>query len=61
MNETLTMSNGYIGIIDIIYGINDYIKHTNGRRVSVLRYTTKGESYFISYGRRYYMDEFIRV
>ena len=61
MNETLIASNGYIGIIDIIYGINDYIKHTNSRRASVLRYNTKGKPYFISYGKRYYMDEFIRV
>lgn len=61
MNGTLMASNGYIGIIAIINGVNDYIKHTNSRKASMLRYNTKGEPYFISHGRRYYMAEFIRV
>ena len=41
-------SNGYIGIMEIIYGINDYVKHTNSRKASMLRYNSKGDPYFIS-------------
>lgn len=61
MKNEIIASNGYIGIIEIIYGINDYVKHTNGKKASILRYNSKGEAYFISYGRRYYMNEFVRV
>ena len=55
--EIIIASNGYVGIIEV----NDYVRHTNGRKASLLRYNTKGEPYFISYGRRYYLNEFIRT
>ena len=54
-------SNGYIGIIEIIYGINDHVKHTNGRKTSMIKYNSKGEAYFISYNKRYYLNEFIKT
>lgn len=54
-------SNGYIGIIEIIYSINDYVRHTNGRKPSMIKYNSKGDAYFISYGKRYYLNEFIRT
>ena len=64
-----TMSNfGGLGIISIEHGINDKVTTAfdfgNGiENISTakIRTNAKGEDYFIKFGRRYYIREFMRV
>jgi len=58
-----------IKILGIEYGINDKVKFCytddekgDGRTITAkIRYDDEGKSYFISYGHRYDIDEFIRT
>ena len=64
-----TMSNfGGLGIISINYGINDTLTTAfdfgNGMEnisTAKIRYNAQGEDYFIKFGRRYYLHDFMRV
>ena len=58
---------GGIEILDIIYGINDYVvacfDFGNGRRKirkHKIEYTSNGRDFFRKEGRRYYFDEIMR-
>ena len=51
-------TNGYIGIIALE---NDMILTTMNNRWSSIRYDREGEPYFIKYGIKYYISEFVRV
>lgn len=63
------MSNfGGIGIISINYGIDDTVTTAFNfgdgiKNISTakLRCNAKGEDYFIKFGRRYYIRDFMRV
>ena len=63
------MSNfGGLGIISIEHGINDTVTTAfdfgNGMEnisTAKIRYNAKGEDYFIKFGRRYYIRDFMRV
>ena len=63
------MSNfGGLGIISINYGINDTITTAfdfgNGMKnisTAKIRTNAKSEDYFIKFGRRYYIRDFMRV
>lgn len=57
-----------IYVYDIDYGINDSIRYrwvdgaaNNKIRSARIRYTAAGDAYFISDGRRYYMNTAIRT
>lgn len=54
----------YIGIIDILYGINDkaviYDNITNKKRSVKIHYETE-MPYIKTYGKRYRLNEFMRV
>lgn len=59
-----------MGIIieGVDYGIDDYVcfRYANGNDIgrlnrSKVRYTSKGRAYFMSYGRRIYLDEVMRT
>lgn len=54
-----------LGITDIKYGIDDYVlsAFSNEEKTtkSKIRSNAKGESYFIKYGVRYYLKDFITV
>ena len=62
------LSNNYsIVILDIIYDINDYVisafndgtyKHKRKTRIF---YDNNDRNYFVRYGVKYYLDEFIRI
>lgn len=64
-----TMSNfGGLGIISIEHGINDKVTTAfdfgNGMEnisTAIIRYNAKGEDYFIKFGRRHYIRDFMRV
>ena len=56
-----------IGIIDIIDGeAIKFAYYHNGEysskpRISMVRYNKKGEPFFISHNRRYYLNDFMRI
>jgi hypothetical protein len=54
-----------IGILDIIYGINDVVKyktlHNNKVHTSRIRYNLQGEAYFNSVHRRIYFNTCMRT
>lgn len=56
-----------IGIINFDYGIEDYciteyFSQTEKKKAKNKIYSTsKGRSYIVKYGKRYYLDEFIRL
>lgn len=59
---------GGIAIFDIIHDIEDRIKFAwcNGDKfgrtsIAKIRYNAKGEPYFISCKKRYYLNEFIKT
>ena len=59
---------GGIAILDIIHGIEDKIKFTwhNGEKfgrihTSIIRNDAKGEPYFNSGKRKYFLSDFIKV
>ena len=64
-----TMSNfGGLGIISIEYGIEDTVTTafdfgSGMKNISTakIRYNVKGEDYFIKFGRRHYIRDFMRV
>lgn len=64
-----TMSNwGGLGIISIEYGIEDKVTTAfdfgNGIRnksTATIRTSAKGEDYFIKFGRKYYLKDFMRI
>lgn len=64
-----TMSNfGGLGIISIEYGIEDKITTAfdfgNGMEnisTAKIRYNAQGEDYFIKFGKRYYLRDFMRI
>ncbi len=63
------MSNwGGLGIISIEHGIDDTITTAfdfgdgiKNISTAKIRYNAQGEDYFIKFGRRYYMRDFMRV
>lgn len=59
---------GGVAIMKIEHGIEDYIVSTENYgegyirpSKSKVRYNRKGEPYFMRYGRRYYLKEFMRA
>ena len=57
-----------IVIFDIIYDINDYIisafsdgENYKHKRKTKIFYDNNDRNYFVRYGIKYYLDEFIRV
>ena len=65
----LTLCNfGGLAIMEIEYGIDDYVivcdNYGDGYKNltrNKLRYNTKGNAYFVRNGRRWYLDQFMRV
>ena len=53
-------SNGYIGIIEICHGINDYIITDTNSYKKRIRYNKNGTSYFIENKQKYNLNDFIR-
>ena len=64
-----TMSNfGGLGIISIEYGIEDTVTTAfdfgdgiRNKSTAKIRYNAQGEDYFIKFGRRHYIRDFMRV
>ena len=60
----LTLTN-YGGIEIEINDTNESVRYRYfgnvGRKPCKISYTNKGRAYFRAYGRRYYLDEFMRV
>lgn len=57
-----------IVIFDIIYDINDYIisafsdgENYSHKRKTRIFYDNNDRSYFVRYGVKYYLDEFMRI
>ena len=57
-----------IVIFDIIYDINDYVisafsdgENYKHKRKTRIFYDNNGRNYFVRYGIKYYLDEFIRI
>lgn len=62
MGTKVIASNGYFGIIECESdGPHMYIKTTRNSRKKRIRYTNKGEPYFIEYKIRYFVNEFFRT
>ena len=63
------LSNNYsIVILDIIYDINDYVisafsdgENYSHKRKTRIFYDNDGRNYFVRYGIKYYLDEFMRI
>lgn len=59
---------GGLGIISIEHGINDKVKTAfdfgDGMKnisTAKIRYNASGEDYFVKFGRRYYLRDFMRI
>ena len=59
---------GGIAIFEVIYGIEDKIKfaYHNGEKfgriaTAKVRTNKEGDAYFISFGQKYFLNEFIKV
>ena len=57
-----------IVILDIVYGINDCIisafsdgENYSHKRKTRIFYDNKGRNYFVRYGVKYYLDDFMRI
>lgn len=65
--EAIIYVNGCmtVEILDIEYGIEDHVKfrwgNTGHVARSLLRTTTGGRHYFISFGNKLFMDEAIKI
>ena len=65
----LPVSNfGGLGIISIEHGIDDMVTTAfdfgdglENKSTAKIRYNASGEDYFIKFGRRYYLKDFMRV
>lgn len=55
-------SNGYVGIKDFYYDINDYVLTNLNNRWKKLNYSAKyGCQYFTHNGVRYYLNDFMKT
>lgn len=61
-------NNGILDTIfihDIIYDIDNFVvfRHTRQKRLhkAKVRYDRQGNAYFITYGSKYYLSEFLRL
>ena len=55
-------SNGYVGIKDFYYGIDDYVLTDFNNRWKKLYYSVKyGCNYFTHNGVRYYLNDFMKT
>lgn len=59
---------GGLAIMEIEYGIDDYVcvceNYGDGYKrltKNKIHYNAKGNPYFVRYGKRYYLDQFMRV
>ena len=59
---------GGLGMISIEHGINDKVTTAfdfgdglQNKSTAKIRYNAKGEDYFIKFGRRHYIRDFMRV
>ena len=63
------LSNNYsIVILDIIYDINDYVisafsdgENYKHKRKTRIFYDNNDRNYFVRYGVKYYLDDFMRI
>lgn len=60
MNNKIIATDGYINIINIIYGIDDMIELDDGTRHAI-QYDETGMPYFMIEDTRYNLDDFMRV
>ena len=66
---TLCLCNhGGIAVMEIMYDIDDYVmvcdNYGDGYKnitKNVIKYNAKGEQYFVRYGKRYYLKDFIKL
>lgn len=60
MNNKIIATDGYINIIDIIYGVDDMIQLDDGTQHAI-QYDETGMPYFMIEDIRYNLDDFMRV